>query len=92
MIQIEDPLIDGDRIRNGVKAGVIVRTRIDVNTVEARTRELGKAVAVAPSDARPGSTDYYPRAPDPHGWKFTVTLPRGALHFVRIAYACSVVP
>ena len=71
---------------------MIVRTYFDANTVETRMRELGEAVAVAASGAQAGGTDYYPRAHNPQGLEFTVTLPRGALHFVRVAYACSVVP
>ena len=92
---VQDPLVDAARIRNWVKAGVIVRTRTDANTVEARTHDMTKAKAAADSGAQAVSTDYYPGAPDPQGFKFTITLPGRAMarcNPVRGAGACSVDP
>ncbi|KQN37415.1 hypothetical protein ASG37_10185 [Sphingomonas sp. Leaf407] len=76
---VQDPLVDGARIRDWVRAGVIVRTRTDANTVEARANDHAKANAAAASGAQAISTDYYPGAPDPLGLRFTVTLPGGAM-------------
>lgn len=35
---VQDPLVDGEKIRRWVREGMIVRTRTDANTVEARAR------------------------------------------------------
>lgn len=76
---VQDPLVDGDNIRRWVRDGLIVRTRADANTVEARRGDHSKARAAAASGAQAVSTDYYPGAPDPLGRGFTVTLPDGAM-------------
>ena len=92
---VQDPLVDQARIADWVKAGLIVRTRSDANTVEARTRDLTKAKAAADSGAQAVSTDYYPGAPDPNGFNFAVTLPGGAMarcNPVRVTHACNVKP
>ena len=92
---VQDPLVDGARIRDWVKAGVIVRTRTDANTVEARTHDMAKAKAAADSGAQAVSTDYYPGAPDPQGFGFAVTLPGGAMarcNPVLVTAPCTVEP
>ena len=92
---VQDPLVDQRRIRELVKAGVIVRTRSDANTVEARTHSMAKAEAAADSGAQAVSTDYYPGAPDPNGFSFVVTLPGGAMarcNPVRVTQPCRVTP
>ena len=92
---VQDPLVDGARIRDWVKAGVIVRTRTDANTVEARTHDRTKAKAAADSGAQAVSTDYYPGAPDPQGFGFAVTLPGGTMarcNPVLVAAPCTVEP
>lgn len=92
---VQDPLVDGARIRDWVKAGVIVRTRTDANTVEARTHDRTKAKAAADSGAQAVSTDYYPGAPDPQKFGFAVTLPDGAMarcNPVLVAAPCTVEP
>jgi len=76
---VQDPLVDGDEIRRWVSEGVIVRTRTDANTVEARSRDFAKAKAAMASGAQAVSTDYYPGAPDPLGAGFVVTLPEQAM-------------
>lgn len=76
---VQDPLVDGTRIRDWVQAGVIVRTRTDANTVEAHTHDMTKAKAAADSGAQAVSTDYYPGAPDPQRLNFVVTLFGGAM-------------
>jgi hypothetical protein len=72
---VQDPLVERARIRQWVAAGMIVRTRTDANTVEARAHDLSKARAAMESGAQAVSTDYYPGAPDPEHLDFTVTLP-----------------
>lgn len=92
---VQDPLVDGERIRRWVAEGMIVRTRTDANTVEARTHDHAKARAAMASGAQAISTDYYPGAPDPLHLGFTVTLPRGAMARcspVRIVAGCRIRP
>ncbi len=92
---VQDPLVDGAQIKALVKAGVIVRTRTDANTQEARSHDLGKARAAQDSGAQAISTDYYPGAPDPLGLGFVVTLPGGAMarcNPVRVAGRCNLAP
>jgi hypothetical protein len=76
---VQDPVVDGAAIRRWVAQGLIVRTRTDANTVEARAHDLHKAAAAAASGAQAVSTDYYPGAPDPAHLAFRVTLPGGAM-------------
>lgn len=76
---VQDPLVDGERIRRWVAEGVIVRTRTDANTTEARARDFAKARAAMASGAQAVSTDYYPGAPDPLHLGFVVTLPERAM-------------
>jgi hypothetical protein len=92
---VQDPLVDGDRIRRWVAEGVIVRTRTDANTVEARTRDFTKARAAMASGAQAISTDYYPGAPDPLRLGFVVTLPEGVMARCspsRVAAGCRARP
>lgn len=92
---VQDPLVDGAKIRDWVRQGVIVRTRTDANTVEARAGDHRKAQAAMASGAQAVSTDYYPGAPDPLKTGFSITLPEGAMarcNPVRIAAGCSVAP
>ncbi|WP_205412183.1 Ca2+-dependent phosphoinositide-specific phospholipase C [Sphingomonas crusticola] len=92
---VQDPLVDGARIRVWVEQGLIVRTRTDANTIEARRHDLGKAQAAMASGAQAVSTDYYPGAPDPLGLGFTVTLPDRAMARcspVRVPAGCRVQP
>ena len=76
---VQDPVADGERIRRWVDQGLIVRTRADANTVEARAHDPARSAAAAASGAQAISTDYYPGAPDPAGLQFRVTLPAGAM-------------
>lgn len=87
---VQDPLVDGPRIRRWVGQGVIVRTRTDANTVEARKHDLTKARAAMASGAQAVSSDYYPGAPDPLHLGFVVTLPHDAMarcNPVRVAHS-----
>lgn len=76
---VQDPLVDGATIRAAVRDGVIVRTRTDADTVEARTGDHRKADAAIASGAQAVSTDYYPGAPTRPWRDFTVTLPGGVM-------------
>jgi hypothetical protein len=92
---VQDPLVEGERIRRWVREGVIVRTRTDANTVEARSGDHAKASAAMASGAQAVSTDYYPGAPDPLHASFAVTLPGKAMARcspVRVAGGCSLQP
>ncbi|NIJ21068.1 hypothetical protein FHS95_002760 [Sphingomonas naasensis] len=92
---VQDPLVDGDKIRRWVTEGMIVRTRTDANTAEARTRDHAKARAAMASGAQAVSTDYYPGAPDPLHLGFVVTLPKGAMARcspVRVPAGCRLRP
>lgn len=92
---VQDPLLDGDRIRSWVAEGVVVRTRTDANTVEARRRDYSKADAAMASGAQAVSTDYYPGAPNPLRTNFMVMLPQGAMARcspVRVPEGCSLAP
>lgn len=88
---VQDPVADGDTIRRWVREGMIVRTRTDANTVEARRNDHTKMRAAVASGAQAVSTDYYPGAPDPLGLKFVVTLPGGRMarcNPLRFVAAC----
>jgi hypothetical protein len=92
---VQDPIVDQERIRHWVEQGLIVRTRTDANTVEARQHDLSKAKAAMDSGAQAVSTDYYPGAPDPAGLHFVVTLPNGEMARcspVRVPAGCRLQP
>nr|WP_278394067.1 Ca2+-dependent phosphoinositide-specific phospholipase C [Sphingobium yanoikuyae] len=92
---VQDPLVDGAKISTWMKQGVIVRTRTDANTVEARAGDYRKARAAMDSGAQALSTDYYPGAPDPLRRGFSVTLPDGAMarcNPVRVVAGCAALP
>lgn len=76
---VQDPLVDGAKIRNWVREGVIVRTRSDLPTTDARAGSHARADAAAASGAQAVSTDYYPGAPSRPGIRFAVTLPGGVM-------------
>ncbi|MET4898771.1 phosphatidylinositol-specific phospholipase C1-like protein [Sphingomonadaceae bacterium jetA1] len=77
---VGDPREDGEKIKEWVKQGFIVRTRSDADTKEAREDDYTRARAAIDSGAQAVSTDYYPGAPT-RGWSrgFTVTLPGGVM-------------
>jgi hypothetical protein len=92
---VQDPLVDGAKIRKWVREGLIVRTRADANTVEARSRDYSKAKAAMASGAQAVSTDYYPGAPDPLNLGFVVTLPERAMARcspARVSASCRLRP
>ncbi|HSX86057.1 MAG TPA: Ca2+-dependent phosphoinositide-specific phospholipase C [Cellvibrio sp.] len=92
---VQDPLVDGEKIKRWVNEGIIVRTRTDAGTQEARRKDFSKAKAAVSSGAQAVSTDYYPGAPDPLKFGFVITLQNGAMaqcNPVRITAGCPLQP
>lgn len=56
---VNDPLSDGDRIRDLVRRGYVVRTRADADMVEARAGSFARFGAAKSSGAQIITTDYY---------------------------------
>jgi len=74
MMVVNDPIGSGDRIRDLVEAGFIVRTRADGDTVQARTGDTSQRDAALASGAHYVSTDYvWPD--DRFGTGYVVDLP-----------------
>lgn len=73
-LTLNDPVADGPRIRAAVAAGLIVRTRADADTIEARTGDTGRRDAALASGAQYVSTDYM--AADPRLGDYRVGLPQ----------------
>ena len=71
---VNDPINDHNYIQNLVKAGYIVRTRADANTIEARTADTKRREAAFESGAHLISTDYY-QLPNLFGTDYIVQLP-----------------
>ena len=62
-VTLNDPVGGAQRIRDAVRAGLLVRTRADADTREARTGDTRRRDAALASGAQYVSTDYYlPRA------------------------------
>jgi hypothetical protein len=75
-ITLNEPIKQHDRIQAAVKAGLIVRTRADADTHEARKNDTAPREAAYTSGAQYVSTDY--RHPDPRfGNSYEVRLPDG---------------
>ena len=74
-ITLNEPLTQGDRIAAAVKAGIIVRTRADADTIEARTNDRRGQVAAFNSGAQYVSTDYM--KPDLRFSSYEAHLPGG---------------
>ncbi len=68
---------DLPRIAADVKAGLLVRTRADADTVEARANDTRRRDAALASGAQYVSTDY--RHPDPRWPAYEARLPGGAV-------------
>jgi hypothetical protein len=84
---------DAPRITADVKAGFIVRTRSDADTVEARANDVTRRDAALASGAQYVSTDY--RRPDKRLSDYEVRLPGGAITVcnpVRAAGKCAGLP
>jgi hypothetical protein len=76
-ITLNEPVELDARIRAAVRAGLIVRTRADADTVEARANDTARQAAAFASGAQYISTDY--RQPDPRFGPYQVRLPGGGV-------------
>lgn len=72
---VNDPVADGALIRKLVSQGILVRTRADADTVEARAGDTSRRDAAFASGAQIVSTDY--EREDPRWPGFVATLPGG---------------
>ncbi|MFZ6005485.1 MAG: Ca2+-dependent phosphoinositide-specific phospholipase C [Actinomycetota bacterium] len=72
---INDPVAEWARIRELVAQGILVRTRADADTVEARSGDTTRREAAFASGAQIVSTDF--EREDPRWPGFVVTLPGG---------------
>jgi hypothetical protein len=75
---VNDPIGSFHYIQKLVKAGYVVRTRADADTVEARKGEYSRMDAAFDSGAQFVTTDYYRPNPD-FGTGFHVRLPGGGV-------------
>ncbi|WP_226794388.1 phosphatidylinositol-specific phospholipase C1-like protein [Altererythrobacter sp. CC-YST694] len=76
-LTLNDPILEGDRIRKAVAAGFIVRTRADAGTHEARAGDFRRRDAALASGAQFISTDYLWLDPRLHN-DYRVRLPGNA--------------
>jgi len=76
-ITLNDPIADAARIASAVDAGLIVRTRADADTREARANEPTRRDAALRSGAQYVSTDYF--EPDPRFGAYAVRFDDGAI-------------
>jgi hypothetical protein len=74
-ITLNEPAEQSARIATAVKAGLIVRTRADADTWEARKNDRSRQVAAFASGAQYVSTDYM--EPDLRFGPYTAALPGG---------------
>jgi hypothetical protein len=72
---LNDPVADGARIRELVGAGLLVRTRADADTVEARSGDIARRAEAFASGAQIVSTDF--EREDPRWPGFVTVLPGG---------------
>ncbi|KTF68030.1 hypothetical protein ATB93_15745 [Sphingomonas sp. WG] len=71
---MQNPLQEQATITARVRAGFMVRTRADAETIEARTHDTRRLAAAIGSGAQFISTDFYEGAPDPRALNFRVSL------------------
>ncbi len=77
VFNIQDPKPEAEHIKALVRQGFFVRSRADANTTEARTQSQDRFTAAVNAGAQVISSDYYPGAPDPYGFKFVVRMKQG---------------
>ena len=75
--KLNDPIADAARIRAALEQGVLVRTRADADTVQARTNDTTMRDAALASGAQLVSTDYL--VADERFSEYSVSLPGGVL-------------
>ncbi|MGH8978571.1 MAG: Ca2+-dependent phosphoinositide-specific phospholipase C [Acidimicrobiia bacterium] len=73
--KVNDPIADSDAIRAALAANMIVRTRADADTIQARTNDTTMRDAALASGAHFVSTDY--EEPNPAFSSYVVTIPGG---------------
>jgi hypothetical protein len=76
-ITLNEPIKEQQRIQAAVKAGLIVRTRADADTWEARRNDTAPQVAAFASGAQYVSTDYM--HPDTRFSSYETHLPGGGV-------------
>lgn len=76
-LRVDDPIAEGDRIRQLVADGYLVRTRTDVPGIDAPAGDTTRRDAAIASGAQYLSTDYYVADPT-LGSDYSVTLPGAA--------------
>jgi hypothetical protein len=84
-ITLNEPAEQAARIRADVAAGLIVRTRADADTVEARKNDTSRRAAAFASGAQFVSTDYM--HPNQRFSDYTVTMPSGVVGRLDPAFA-----
>lgn len=87
VLSIADPQADAALIRARVAQGCIVRTRADVDGVQARARDRRRAQAALDCGAQWISSDYYAGAPDPQGLGYRLGIAAG-LRCDRVSAQC----
>lgn len=75
--KLNDPVGDAARIRDALQHDLLVRTRADADTVQARTNDTTMRDAALASGAQFVSTDYL--VPDERFGDYSVSLPGGVL-------------
>lgn len=80
-ITLNEPVELSERIAKAVAAGIMVRTRADADTEEARTGETARREAAFASGAQYVSTDYM--QPDARFGDYVVKLPGGGIARLR---------
>ena len=76
-ITLNEPVELAARIRSAVRAGLIVRTRADADTLEARANATARQAAAFASGAQYVSTDYM--RPDARFGPYQARLPGGGV-------------
>jgi hypothetical protein len=76
-ITLNEPITDCERIRRDVAMGLVVRTRADADTVEARSGDTARREAAFACGAQYVSTDYM--RPDARFGAYRVGLPGGGV-------------
>lgn len=76
-VTLNEPLEQGARIEAALAGGLIVRTRADADTLEARANDRARQTAAFASGAQYVSTDYL--TPDARFGPYEVHLPGGGV-------------
>jgi hypothetical protein len=76
-LKLNDPIVEGERIRAAVADGFLVRTRADAETVQSRRNDPSMRDAALASGAQWVSSDYL--VPDPRFSDYVVALPGGGI-------------